>query len=543
MNPSRLTWIDTSRNETWIPGLRAAVLLLRCGQRVVRCADAADDQPYLAVCDLPDIAASWFEERGVIFSSADDVTDSDHLEEVRVPVVAVFGGAGSPYNHAAVLAELGIPWFYATGPDIVQGMLRYANVLAVPGGGWRHGNGQLTDLGEDGTKAVLRFVEEGGGYLASCAGSLIAMRIPDESLRTWHPTKLAFTLLNVENWEPLRDGEGGHKSPGIGRVATRLASPRHPVAYGLPPEAAITHYNGPIFAEPNRDVSVIARYAGVTDGFTPSECFFSRSEQPSCANERDTLMAEAGRLGLPAVVAGQRGRGRIVLAGLHPEFGLDPALDAWARPAQLVGNAALWQAQLDRDPAALPVPSADFDEASVAMEQALRAMKRPVRRLQEIEGQRVSAWQEEATLRAAFGQTPADLWRTAVACLPELVSRVEHAWAVAEHTADSPNRTRLAAAALDRYEPDGGADLGAQGAVWLLNEASRLIDEASNLLERGGPDQVIAEERVSRSYLSARGVLTNAAQRLESEAAMYAAGHDVARIRELFGMTAAVAAV
>ncbi|MDQ3541673.1 MAG: hypothetical protein M3440_13415, partial [Chloroflexota bacterium] len=151
MNSNRLTWIDTGRNETWIPGLRAAMLLLRCGLRVVRRVDPTDDQPYLAVHDLPETVAAWLAERGVEFISADDSSDTAHFDELRVPVVAVFGGAGSPYNHASVMAGLGIPWFYATGPDIVNGALRHANVFAVPGGGWRHGNGQLADLGEDGT--------------------------------------------------------------------------------------------------------------------------------------------------------------------------------------------------------------------------------------------------------------------------------------------------------------------------------------------------------------------------------------------------------
>jgi hypothetical protein len=59
---------------------------------------------------------------------------------------------------------------------------------------------------------------------------MIAMRVPDDALSRQHPTKHDFTLLEIEDWEPLRTETGGHRSPGIGRVVTTIASPQHPVA-------------------------------------------------------------------------------------------------------------------------------------------------------------------------------------------------------------------------------------------------------------------------------------------------------------------------
>ena len=270
---SQFAWIETTDDETWLPGLRAAVLLLRAGEPVYFHPEADTGEPYLAIMGTSAPVREWLKQRGVVLVEDLGQPRVEDLDTLRPPAVAVFGGAGSPYNHASVVATLGFPWFYVTGPDVVAGALRHADVFVVPGGGWRHGNGQLADLDDAGTREVVRFIEAGGGYLASCAGSLIAMRLPAEALAAHHPTKAAFTLLDIENWEPLRNAEGGHRSPGIGRVQTRIASPRHPVAIGLGEGLEMTHYNGPIFAEPDSALSVIARYAGVTPGFTPKRMF------------------------------------------------------------------------------------------------------------------------------------------------------------------------------------------------------------------------------------------------------------------------------
>ena len=540
---AHLTWIDSSRDETWLAGLRAAVLLLRSGQPVLMRTTAAAGEPYLAVRGLPDTAEAWLRHRGVALADGSAFPE-DGLRELRAPAAAVFGGAGSPYNHASALAALGVPWFYVTGPDIAAGALRHADVLVVPGGGWRHGNGQLGDLGKDGTQTVVRFVEGGGGYLSSCAGSLIAMRLPDGALRSSHPTKAAFTLLDVEDWEALHDADGGHRSPGIGRVATRVAMPAHPVALGLPERMDMTHYNGPIFAEPPDGVAAVVRFAGPTDGFTPSECFFGHGGRPTAADQAGSLMAEAGRRGLPAVVVAERGQGRVVLAGLHPEFGLGPALDAWSRPVQLIGNAVLWQSQFGRGVAGTyPLLDGSIAEAHAGVARAVDRARQSVRRLQDADRRAGPEWQAASALRAAFGRTPGELWRGAVDGLTALVDRVDRGWAEARQAAGEARAGRLAGAALARYDPDGGPDLGAQGAVWLIDEATRLVEAAAGFLNATGDGRLSAEESVSRSYLSAVGVLTNAAQRIECETATYVAEDDLEQLREILAGAAVAVAV
>lgn len=529
---SGLIWIDTTGEENWLPGLRAAVLLLRAGWPVFMWPDAPSGAPYLATPELPDAAAHWIEEQGATLVVWDAPAGNDALGTLQAPAVAIFGGAGSPYNHAAVIAALGLPWFYAYGGEIAAGVLRHADLLAVPGGGWRFGNGLLGDLGEDGVDATLEFVEGGGGYLSSCAGTMMAMRMSDESLGHWHGTKERFTLLDVANWEPLGSAAEGNRSPGIGRVLSTPGKKRHPVSLGLPERLAITHYNGPIFVEPGPGITVALRYAGTTEGFTPSECFFGQPERPTEEDQQRSLMAEAGRQGLPAVVAGERGQGRVVLAGLHPEFGLDASLDAWGRPAQLIGNAILWQAQkgLGATPS-FPVPQASVAEAQAALDRAVGEARLAVTRLQEADARAGREWLSDATLRAAFGQTAAELWPSTLAALSPLLDRIAAAWTNALEASNEAGQARVAAAALARYEPEGGPDLGAQGAIWLIEEATRLIEEAASLLATD--ERATAEHRVSRSYLSAVGVLTNAAQRLESEAATSIAERDLKELRRL----------
>lgn len=529
-----LTWIDTTEEHSWQSGLRAAVLLLRAGQTVLMAATGKENEPYLAVQDLPAPIEEWFVRHGVSFAHKDEVNGTaDGLSALRAPSVAVFGGAGSPYNHASALAALGVVWFYVTGADIANGALQRADILLVPGGGWRHGSGQLADLGEAGTQATRQFVDEGGGYLSSCAGSLISMRLPDEAIGYYPSTKAEFTLLEIQNWEPLREAEGCHRSPGIGRVVARVPSPRHPVALGLPETIEISHYNGPIFAEPPENISVALQFAGVTANFTPSESFFGNPERPTDAELQASLMAEAGREGRPAVVAGTLGRGRVVLAGLHPEFGLDLNLDQWGRPVQLIGNAVLWEAQFGRGTELVVSGQEDIHQAEAAVSEALTRLREATEQLQDVDRSVESAWQTKSALRASFGRTPREVWRHAVEGLLPLVDRIRSSWEAARRAAEGPQEGRLAYAALQVYNPPEGPDLGAQGAVWLIEEATSLVDEARRLLQEGGSGQERAEELVSRSYLSAIGVLTNAAQRLETETETFAAENDLMELREM----------
>lgn len=532
-----LTWIDTTNEHSWRSGLRAAVLLLRAGQTVLMAPTAKDGKPYLAAQDLPAPIKEWFVGNGVTFAHEDEGNGNVDLCVLRAPSVAVFGGAGSPYNHASALAALGVVWFYVTGAEIASGALERADVLLVPGGGWRHGSGQLADLGKAGTLAAVQFVEEGGGYLSSCAGSLISMRLPDEAIGHYPPTKADFTLLEIENWGPLREAEGCHRSPGIGRVMARVPSPRHPVALGLPETIEISHYNGPIFAEPPQDISVALEFAGVTEGFTPSENFFGNAERPTDAELQASLMAEAGREGRPAVVAGSRGRGRVVLAGLHPEFGLDLNLDEWGRPVQLIGNAVLWEAQFGRGSDLVGSGQEDIHQAEAAVSEALARLRETAEQLQDVDQSVESTWQTNIALRASFGRTPREVWRHAMDGLLPLAARIHTSWEAARQVAGRSQEGRLAHAALQVYNPPDGPDLGAQGAVWLIEEASRLVAEALCLLQEGGAGQERAEELVSRSYLSAIGVLTNAAQRLETETETFSAENDLAELRALLTNT------
>lgn len=534
---TRLRWIDTTREESWLPGLRAVNLLLRAGQPVCFAPRAGPGAPYLALSDPNQAVERWLLEQGITLKAGDAI--GDELIPLRPARVALFGGAGSPYCHASAFAALGLSWCFVTGADIRSGALDRADLIVMPGGGWRFGDGLLDDLGEPGGAAVLRFIEAGGGYLSSCAGSMIAMHQPD----TTNPLKSVFTPLAVENWERLRDSDGGNRSPGIGVVKARLAEPRHPVGFGLPDEIEVAHYNGPIFVDPSGVADAVLRFAGVTSDFTPSEHFHDGARDLTEHDLAASDMVEAGDMGLPAIVAGGRGAGRIVMAGVHPEFGLNPGLASWGRPVHLIGNAVLWLGRLGRGAGAPPpVTPGDLDAASRAITHAIERARAAVWRLQQLDDRADSVWLDRPEPRAAFGRTPVELWRATLDDLPHRIDHIRAAWREARSVAEGEQRDRLAAVALDRFEPDGGPDLGGQGVIWLLEEATRLIDDASDALEMDDPaTRTRAELRVSRSYLSAGGLLTNAEQRIRAETDTYAAEHDLARLRGMVSQAPAPA--
>src|SRR5262249_68207 len=103
----------------------------------------------------------------------------------------------------------------------------------------------------------------------------------------------------------------------------------------------------------------LARVVGVGASFTAAEEFFGAT-----ATER--LIDRAIATGAANIVAGQRGRGRVVLFGSHPEFGRTLSLDGEADAARLLLNAVSWQLGESGDPQRPPRPL--VSEAAIAPE-------------------------------------------------------------------------------------------------------------------------------------------------------------------------------
>ncbi len=182
-----------------------------------------------------------------------------------------------------------------TAPEIEDGRLgKRARILLVPGG-WVAD--YRTVLGEAGAARIRRFVETGGGYLGICAGAFFAAdRI------VWKGEELACPL---DLFPGVPRGPIPAIAPWPRYALTRIRlDPSHPVTRGLGKERTVLYYGGP--------------------ALVPGQ------------GARVAVLARSREGGQPAVVAFSRGRGRVLLSGIHPEIRLGPSREAVGWPGTAV---------------------------------------------------------------------------------------------------------------------------------------------------------------------------------------------------------------
>jgi hypothetical protein len=250
--------------------------------------------------------------------------------------IGVYGSGGAPWHHLALLALHGAAVSVVRAEDVAAGVLDELDAVVFPGGGALAMAGLMAPLGEEGATAVRAFVERGGVYVGSCAGSVIPAAlegVADEGL----PAARCLRLVQA----PLANlGDptlGGLASPGVGRIVARVDT-SHPLASGLPERLEVVHYNGPFFdvARAAPDVSPFAWPEAATDGFTPAERFL---ETPDAPFYGETTFERCVRLGAATGVTQPLGRGRTVLFGSHPEFGLGRLGLGWGAASELLVRA------------------------------------------------------------------------------------------------------------------------------------------------------------------------------------------------------------
>lgn len=244
--------------------------------------------------------------------------------------IALYGGGGSPYNHAAVFARAGHDVDFLFPEDVRNGALAGFDAFVMPGGGYRAMIGQIEPLGRDGALALREYVESGGMYIGCCAGSYDAATVP-QSFLDLCPAQEEMCLSGATVWN---DGgeEWGLRSPGIGVLRAETVAAEHPVMSGMPDTFEIVHYNGPLF----RGDTPLARVVGRSGRFTPWEEMLDRpAERP--------LVDEAAKEGVANIVADAAGDGRVVLFGSHPEFGFTIAMEDEQLPALMLRSAIEWR--------------------------------------------------------------------------------------------------------------------------------------------------------------------------------------------------------
>jgi hypothetical protein len=372
--------------------------------------------------------------------------------------IALYGGGGSPFHHAAVFARAGHDVEFVFPDDVRAGALEGFDVFVMPGGGYRAMMGQIDPLGVEGARALREYVEGGGMYIGCCAGSYDAATVAP-SFHAICPAQSEMCLLEARVWNEGGE-EWGLRSPGIGVLRAETIAADHPVMAGMPETFEIAHYNGPLFtgAQP------LARVTGRTDRFTAWE--ETLGERPERA-----LIDDAADEGIANIVAGPCGRGRVVLFGSHPEFGFSISMEDEQLPGRMLLNAVDWQLAESGAPDRPPVELAtdaepreeDTDPARVAELADQLTERTAVIRARGTDAR----WLEPAYAMSFFGLPPVEIWSRSLDAIDRLAEEA------ARHAAGTDPRV-LGFRPPAEWDLDGGY----HGVVALLEQSVELLDQA-----------------------------------------------------------------
>jgi glutamine amidotransferase-like uncharacterized protein len=409
--------------------------------------------------------------------------------------IALYGGGGSPFNHAAVFARAGHDVEFVFPEDVRNGALKGFDAFVMPGGGYRAMMGQIDPLGAEGARALREYVEGGGMYIGCCAGSYDAATVAP-SFHAICPAQSEMCLLPATVWNEGGE-EWGLRSPGIGVLRAQTVAREHPVMAGMPETFEIAHYNGPLFegAEP------LARVAGRTERFTAWE--EALGERPERA-----LIDDAAEAGVANIVAGACGAGRVVLFGSHPEFGFALSMDDEQPPGRMLVNAIEWQVAESGAPELPAVelvtdaePRAeDTDPARVA-ELAARLAERTA----QLRARGTDArWLQPQFAMSFFGAGPVEIWTASLDAIDRFAAE-------AARRAPGTDPRVLGFRPPAEWDLDGGY----HGVVALLEQSLELLDQALDTWDEfdpGEPTQTPYEHMttspyhlVAGSYLAAVG--------------------------------------
>lgn len=470
---------------------------------------------------------------------------------LRPSRIAMYGGGGAPYNHARIFAELGFHVEFITPQEIRAGRLCDYDMLGMPGGGGLAMMGQLNPLGDDGCRRIKDWVQAGGMYIGSCAGSFDAAIVAESFLEVC-PQQRQMQMINAMIWN-CGDSEWiGLQSPGIGVIESRNLQPDHPVMFGMPDRFPITHYNGPLFdinTNVLADASTATGLSAVADhseNFTPSERFLSCSESHALG---ETLLGKAATEGRCNIVSGFTGLGRVVLFGSHPEFGYNLAMDSWGLPARMLANAAFWQAgQISetRPPCIKREPSAARSYPTGSglgrIAQACSAISGVVEQLHGAADDD-PRWLAEDHAMAAFGLSGQEIWHRGIGDFADVTERMQTAlekaeyllkqadMLIAEHTAGDEAPIHLLREMLQAFDEalhyqtpaEWKQDFGYEGILQMLDRTKTMLQRACANLDmdfaasenpyayfESSPYQLVVG-----SYLAANGVYLNSWQLLQ----------------------------
>lgn len=173
---------------------------------------------------------------------------------------------------------------FISAHEIRNGGLKDFDVVLFPGG---TGSGESKALGDEGWIALRAFLEEGGGYLGTCAGAYLALvNLERESGR----------LIDAE----LQEGEWER---GEAILKVELSNEGKKVLGDIEGWIDIVYQNGPVFHPANYDK------------LTPySVLMYFRTETAENNAPRGV------QVNSPAIAYGPYGKGRVIICSPHPEL-------------------------------------------------------------------------------------------------------------------------------------------------------------------------------------------------------------------------------
>jgi len=324
--------------------------------------------------------------------------------------VGVYSSGGAPYHHLALVSLWGATPHPIKAEAIKAGHLEHIDVLIFPGGGFQAMTGMLEPLGIDGAKKVREWVEAGGMYLGSCAGSFLPADVGEDYWQA-HEEARALHMVNACLANSSDSIFEGLTSPGVGVLEAKVSQKDHWLSQGLSETLQIVHYNGPLFDLNTLSSSALSKPEGVlhptsvTDKFTPSEGFMGLAPQ-------ETLVERCIQRNAFNGIVSSFGEGNVVLFGSHPEFGFDILQLGWKEAVKLIANALRYQAKKQKNkPLLKQISKPDFD-AKQLLKESTDTLERIASQFQKLHKANAKAWLE-GNVPSFFGLNAHEIWEQA----------------------------------------------------------------------------------------------------------------------------------
>ncbi|WP_207682312.1 hypothetical protein [Desulfonema magnum] len=215
------------------------------------------------------------------------------------PVVGIYCGKGVTAGylwHAYPLESRNIPICFFTEKDAES--LNNVDVICFPSGGMYKRHISLT--GRKHLKQLIR--EKGVGYLGTCGGNVFGCKLG----------LLDADLMKAEQGYPFGVQINGYPEMKVEGQNSEC----HPAMKNAPDMIRPFYYWGQVFTRTGPDVTVLATYKQMDNCFTFDGILYQGKSHEKMS-------------GRPGMIAGQYGKGRVILSGPHPELGEEQLFTDW----------------------------------------------------------------------------------------------------------------------------------------------------------------------------------------------------------------------